>query len=69
MKYTDVKLFDEVHIDTYQNERFTVVGIREKELELSGDWSAMYSIIQTDWYPIEKCRKVEETNVSKHLLA
>ena len=68
MKYTDVKLFDEVHIDTYQTERFTVVGIRENELELRGDWSAMNNVIGNSWYPIEKCKKVE-TNISKHLLA
>jgi hypothetical protein len=40
-------------------EVFTVVGIREDELELRGDWSGgTHNVDQTDWYPIEKCKPV-----------
>jgi hypothetical protein len=45
----------------YHGERFRVVGIRENELELRGDWSGgTHSVDQTGWYPKEKCKKVEE---------
>jgi hypothetical protein len=65
MKYTDVQLFDEVLTDYYTTEKFTVVGIREHELELRGDWSAMNNVIGNSWYPIEKCKKVETNNLEK----
>jgi len=33
----------------YKYETFKVIGIRENETELEGDYSAAYNIIQKDW--------------------
>jgi hypothetical protein len=42
----------------YHGETFTVVGIRENELELRGDWSGgTHNVDQSSWYPIEKCKR------------
>ncbi len=42
-------------------EVFTVVGIREHELELEGDWSGgTHNVSQKDWVPISDCRLVEQ---------
>lgn len=56
--YSDFEIGERVKIDAYENETFEVIGIRRGSLELYGDWSAMYSIDQADWYPIKKCRKI-----------
>jgi len=41
-------------------EVFSVVGIREHELELEGDWSGgTHNVSQKDWVPIDDCRLVE----------
>lgn len=37
------------------HEPFKVVGIREDQLELEGDYSGMYNIIQKDWIKNENC--------------
>lgn len=37
-------------------EVFEVTGIREKELELKGDWSGGTAPDQIGWYPAFKCR-------------
>jgi hypothetical protein len=38
-------------------EVFTVVGIREHELELEGDWSGgTHNVSQKDWVPIDDCK-------------
>lgn len=41
----------------YHREVFTVVGIREHELELRGDWSGgTNNVDQTSWYPIAEVK-------------
>lgn len=38
-------------------EVFTVVGIRENELELEGDWSGgTHNVSQRSWVPIDDCK-------------
>lgn len=37
------------------HEPFKVVGLREDQLELEGDYSGMYNIIQKDWIDKEDC--------------
>ena len=55
----DYRLGQWVEIDLYgYKEVFTVVGIRQKELELKGDWSGGTSPEQVGWYPVEKCNLV-----------
>jgi hypothetical protein len=40
----------------YGHEPFKIVGIREKEIELEGDFSGgTHNVTQKDWYPIERC--------------
>jgi hypothetical protein len=58
MKHTEVKIGDTVTTDYYYHrEQFKVVGIRETELELHGDWSGgTHASTGTDWYPIDKCK-------------
>jgi len=58
MKATEVRLHDRVTIEYYHHgEVFKVVGIRETELELEGDWSGgAHCVSQRSWYPAEKCR-------------
>jgi hypothetical protein len=52
-------LGDKVSIEIYDsNDIFEVVGIRNKELELKGDWSGGTAPEQTGWYPVEKCKLV-----------
>ena len=37
-------------------EPFKIVGIREKEIELEGDFSGgTHNVTQKDWFPIERC--------------
>mgnify|MGYP000556123291 CR=1 FL=1 len=55
MTHQEAKLFDTVLTDYYENETFVIVGIREHELELRGDWSAMNNVIGNSWYDIKKC--------------
>jgi hypothetical protein len=55
----DYRLGQWVEIDLYGRgdlETFTVVGIREKELELKGDWSGGTAPDQVGWYPVDKCK-------------
>lgn len=41
-------------------EKFKVVGIREQELELEGDWSGgTHNVCQKSWTPIKECSLVE----------
>ncbi len=55
------KLRDKVTTEYYDDEIFEVVGIRENELELKGDWSGgTHNVCQKSWYPIEKCRTANE---------
>lgn len=51
-------LGDEVTTEYYYHrEVFTVVGIRENELELRGDWSGgTHNVDQVSWYPISKIK-------------
>jgi hypothetical protein len=58
MTYQEARLFDTVLTDYYENEKFVIVGIREHELELRGDWSAMNNVIGNSWYDIKKCVSV-----------
>ncbi len=62
MKITNanqVRIGSVVTTDYYQKEEFTIVGIREKELELKGDWSGgTHNVCQRSWYPIDKCELV-----------
>jgi hypothetical protein len=45
-------------------EVFSVVGIREHELELEGDWSGgTHNVCQKDWVRISDCKLVEPRNV------
>jgi hypothetical protein len=55
------KLGDKVVIDLYgEGEIFKVVGIRETELELQGDWSGgTHNTHGSSWYPIEKIKKTQ----------
>ena len=54
------KLYDKVTTDYYENEVFTVIGIKENELELQGDWSGgTHNVCQRSWYPINKCTKIK----------
>lgn len=53
------------HEDIYKgNERMKVVGIRETEVELEGDYSGgTHAVTQKDWHPIKglfRLRKVCE---------
>lgn len=54
------RLGDKVTIDLYNHlEVFKVVGIRETELELEGDWSGgTHNVNQTGWCKISKCKLV-----------
>lgn len=57
----DFKLGDYVITDYYENEKFKVVGIRETELELLGDWSGgTHNVMQKSWYSSTKCVKVDQ---------
>jgi hypothetical protein len=62
MKHTEVKIGDFVTIEYYYHrEEFEVVGIRETELELQGDWSGgTHCVSGKDWYPIDKCKPVDQ---------
>jgi hypothetical protein len=62
MKHTEVKIGDLVTIEYYYHrEEFEVVGIRETELELQGDWSGGTQWVSgKDWYPIDKCKPVDQ---------
>jgi len=54
----EYRLGDRVTTEYYNHgEIFKVVGIRETELELRGDWSGgTHNVDQTGWYPREKCK-------------
>lgn len=55
----NIKLYDKVLTDYYENEEFIVIGIRVDELELQGDWSGgTHNVCQRSWYPRAKCRLV-----------
>ena len=56
----DYRLGDKVTTEYYDHgEKFEVVGIRENELELRGDWSGgTHNVDQTSWYPKDKCKKL-----------
>jgi hypothetical protein len=56
----EYRLGDSVTIEMYEHrEMFEVVGIREKELELKGDWSGgTHNVSQSGWYPVKKCKLV-----------
>jgi hypothetical protein len=60
MRGEDYRLGDEVSIDLYNHsDVFKVVGIREMELELKGDWSGgTHNVSQSGWYPVKKCKLV-----------
>jgi hypothetical protein len=55
----EYRLGDKVTTEYYNHgEIFTVVGIREKELELRGDWSGgTNNVDQISWYQKDKCKK------------
>lgn len=56
-----IELHDKVVTDLYSNEIFEVVGIREHQLELRGDWSGgTHNVDQTSWYDRNKCVKYIE---------
>jgi hypothetical protein len=59
MSNEEYKLGDKVTTDYYYHgEVFEVVGIRENELELRGDWSGgTHCVDQIGWYEKSKCRK------------
>lgn len=55
----EYKLYDKVVTDYYRDEVFTIIGIRETELELQGDWSGgTNNVCQRSWYPINNCTKI-----------
>ena len=56
---SDYSLGDKVTTDYYNHgETFKVVGIRENDLELQGDWSGgTHNVNQTSWYPTAECKK------------
>lgn len=56
---SDYTLGDKVTTDYYNHgETFKVVGIRENDLELQGDWSGgTHNVNQTSWYPTAECKK------------
>jgi hypothetical protein len=56
----EYRLGDSVTVDMYNHgEVFEVVGIRESELELKGDWSGgTHNVSQSGWYPVKKCKLV-----------
>jgi hypothetical protein len=56
---SDYSLGDKVTTDHYNHgETFKVVGIREKELELQGDWSGgTHNVSQTGWALTSECKK------------
>ena len=56
--YQDFRIDEKVRTDYYENEVFVITGIRKNELELEGDWSAMYNVIDKSWYPIGKIKKI-----------
>lgn len=60
MEGKDYRLGDKVTTALYNHsEVFTVVGIRDTELELKGDWSGgTHNVEQTGWYHFSKCRLV-----------
>ena len=60
MRGEDYRLGDKVTIDLYNHsEVFKVVGIREMELELEGDWSGgTHNVNQTGWRNISRCKLV-----------
>jgi hypothetical protein len=47
----NIKLYDIVIVPSiYTNEQFEVVGIRENEVELEGDWSGgTHNVCQRGW--------------------
>lgn len=60
MEGKDYRLGDKVTTDLYDHsEVFTVVGIRDTELELKGDWSGgTHNVEQTGWRHVSRCRLV-----------
>jgi hypothetical protein len=56
----EYRLGDLVTIDVYEHkEVFEVVGIREKELELKGNWSGWTKNVSgSGWCPIKRCKPV-----------
>ncbi len=55
----EYRLGNLVTINIYENETFEVVGIREKELELKGDWSGgTHNVSQSGWYPVDQCKLI-----------
>ena len=54
----EYRLGDPVTTEYYDHgETFKVVGIRDKELELRGDWSGgIHNVDQISWYPKENCK-------------
>ena len=56
----EYRLGDSVTVDMYNHgEVFEVVGIRESELELKGDWSGgTHNVSQSGWYQVKKCKLV-----------
>lgn len=54
--HDDFRIGETVMIDEFEHEVFDVVGINlpQRTLLLEGDWSAMYSVVQQDWYPMDK---------------
>lgn len=56
----EYRLGDKVLTEEYKTEVFTVVGIRETELELNGDWSGgTHNVSQNTWYPVLKCKRID----------
>jgi recombinational DNA repair protein RecR len=60
MSNTDFKLGQTVyHRDVYQHqEPLKIVGIRETELELEGDYSGQYNVIQKQWMPVKGVSRI-----------
>jgi hypothetical protein len=68
MKAEQIRLHQTVyHNEIYQaREAFKVVGIRETEVELEGDYSGAYNIIQRGWMPIKGLRKTRNNKPWKY---
>lgn len=68
MKAEEIRINQTVyHSKIYQaREPMRVVGIREKEVELEGDYSGAYNFIQQCWMPIKGLRKTRNKKPWKY---
>jgi hypothetical protein len=60
MKVQDLKIGQTVyHRDVYRHkEPLKIVGIKETEVELEGDFSGMYNVKQRQWMPLKGLSRI-----------